>query len=101
MTKLVSVVKARSFIERCMKAIGTDPKHSIAIANMLIEADIRGHFTHGLYRLGKRLWLNHRFYNRPLLFNVQSYNQASKIVRICRREKVCFFFLLYAKNNLG
>lgn len=55
MTKLVSVVKARSFIERCMTAIGTDPKHSTAIANMLIEADIRGHFTHGLYRLGKRL----------------------------------------------
>lgn len=51
MTKLVSLVAARSFIERCMTAIGTEPKHSVAMANMLIEADIRGHFTHGLYRL--------------------------------------------------
>jgi len=35
-----------------MRAIGTDPQHCKALSQVLSEADVRGHFTHGLHRLG-------------------------------------------------
>jgi len=49
----VSVAEVESFVERCMRAIGTDPQHCKALSQVLSEADVRGHFTHGLHRLGK------------------------------------------------
>jgi LDH2 family malate/lactate/ureidoglycolate dehydrogenase len=41
-----------SFFQRSMIAIGTDPKHAEALAKVLVMGDYRGHFSHGLNRLG-------------------------------------------------
>ncbi|KAJ7358781.1 hypothetical protein OS493_021560 [Desmophyllum pertusum] len=51
MYKCVAVAEVQSFVERCMRAVGTDPQHSTALSQVLTEADFRGHFTHGLNRL--------------------------------------------------
>lgn len=53
MYKCVAVAAVQSFVERCMRAVGTDPLHSTALSQVLTEADFRGHFTHGLNRLGE------------------------------------------------
>lgn len=51
--KCVPVSEVESFVERCMRAVGTDQHHCKALAQVLCAADVRGHFTHGLNRLGK------------------------------------------------
>lgn len=48
----VPVEEVETFVERCMRAVGTDLHHCKALAQVLCEADVRGHFTHGLHRLG-------------------------------------------------
>ena len=50
---LVPMPEITAFIERCMIAAGTKPSHAKALANNLTMADYRGHFSHGLNRLGK------------------------------------------------
>lgn len=47
----VAVAEVESFVERCMRSVGTDAQHSKALAQVLSAADVRGHFTHGLHRL--------------------------------------------------
>lgn len=53
MYKCVAVEEVQSFVERCMRAVGTGPQHSTALSQVLTEAEVRGHGTHGLNRLGK------------------------------------------------
>jgi len=48
---LVAIPEVKSFIERCMVAAGTKPEHGQALAEVLLAADHRGHFSHGLNRL--------------------------------------------------
>ena len=52
MHRRVLVAEVRSFVERCMVSVGTNPKHGAALSQVLTEADVRGHITHGLNRLG-------------------------------------------------
>ncbi|XP_078615013.1 putative oxidoreductase YjmC isoform X1 [Branchiostoma floridae x Branchiostoma japonicum] len=40
-----------AFVERCMGAVGTPVAHASALAQALMTADYRGHFSHGLNRL--------------------------------------------------
>lgn len=49
---LVAKSEVTAFIERCMVAVGTQPAHAKALADNLTMADYRGHFSHGLNRLG-------------------------------------------------
>lgn len=49
---LVSVKDAKNFVERSMVAVGTKKEHARALADVLILADQRGHYSHGLNRLG-------------------------------------------------
>ena len=37
----------------CMTSVGTSSEHAEALADVLITGDLRGHFSHGLNRLGK------------------------------------------------
>lgn len=39
----------------CMTAVGTPKPHAEALADVLLAADTRGHFSHGLNRLGQSL----------------------------------------------
>jgi len=52
---LVAKSEVTAFIERCMVAAGTKPAHAKALADNLTMADYRGHFSHGLNRLGNYL----------------------------------------------
>ncbi len=54
-TAIVPVQEVTHFIERCMTAVGTRPEHARALADNLTAADHRGHFSHGLNRLGDNL----------------------------------------------
>lgn len=36
----------------CFKAVGSSPVNAETIASNLIEADYRGHYSHGMNRLG-------------------------------------------------
>ena len=51
--KCVAVEEAESFIERCMRAVGTPKEHCRALSQVLVAGDARGHFSHGLNRLGE------------------------------------------------
>ena len=55
---LVAKAEVTAFIERCMVAVGTKPAHAKALADNLTMADHRGHFSHGLNRLGKLFMLS-------------------------------------------
>lgn len=42
-----------SFVVRCMEAVGTNSEHASVLADLIVAADTRGHYSHGLNRLGK------------------------------------------------
>lgn len=52
---LVRVEDAKVFVEKSMVAVGTKSTHAIALANLLVLADQRGHYSHGLNRLGNKV----------------------------------------------
>ena len=49
---LVSSQEVRCFVQRCMVAVGTQRDHADSLAEVLVVADERGHYSHGLNRLG-------------------------------------------------
>ncbi|XP_019912127.1 uncharacterized oxidoreductase YjmC isoform X2 [Esox lucius] len=48
---LIDQRQVLSFIERCMLAVGTKPNHARSLAEVLVEGDRRGHYSHGLNRM--------------------------------------------------
>jgi len=52
MYKLVEVSEVEAFIQRSMEKVGTPTQHSEQLAKVLAAGDVRGHFSHGLNRLG-------------------------------------------------
>ncbi len=50
--RLVAQDEVKAFIRRCMIASGSKEHHAIAVADNLTAADYRGHYSHGLNRLG-------------------------------------------------
>lgn len=52
---LISKAEVQGFIERCMVAVGTKPHHARSLAEVLVEGDHRGHYSHGLNRMGGSL----------------------------------------------
>ena len=42
-----------AFVVRAMGAVGITEGDACALADLLVSADYRGHYTHGLNRLGK------------------------------------------------
>ncbi|XP_034102285.1 uncharacterized oxidoreductase YjmC isoform X1 [Drosophila albomicans] len=49
--KLVSIKESRRFMIDCFKAVCVPEDHAVAQAELLVGADIRGHFSHGMNRL--------------------------------------------------
>ena len=41
------------FVQRCMKSLGMKDEYAKDLAELLVAADYRGHYSHGLNRLGK------------------------------------------------
>ena len=54
--KLVNIEEVSKFVQRCMCCVGTNPEHARQLADILVAADCRGHFSHGLNRLGKYVY---------------------------------------------
>ena len=50
---IITFPEVTAFMENCMLAVGTKPEHGKQLAEVLIDADYRGHFSHGINRLGK------------------------------------------------
>lgn len=50
--KLVAPDSVRSFCERSLTRAGADSRHAASLSELLVAADTRGHFSHGLNRLG-------------------------------------------------
>ncbi|GAA6215230.1 uncharacterized protein LOC108883052 isoform X2 [Lates japonicus] len=48
---LISKAEVQGFIERCMMAVGTKQHHARSLAEVLVEGDYRGHYSHGLNRM--------------------------------------------------
>lgn len=48
---LIHKSEVQTFIERCMMAVGTKPHHAKSLAEVLVEGDLRGHYSHGLNRM--------------------------------------------------
>ncbi|VDO61103.1 unnamed protein product [Haemonchus placei] len=48
-------LQMRRFMIDLMKTQKVNPSHAEQLADVLLEADIRGHYSHGLNRLGKLL----------------------------------------------
>lgn len=49
---IVSIKDAQKFVVKSMEAVGTKVTHAEALAEVLVLADQRGHYSHGLNRLG-------------------------------------------------
>ena len=52
---IVPVAQVKRFIEQCCSTVGIKHQHGQKLADCLIEADLRGHYSHGLNRLGKHV----------------------------------------------
>ena len=50
---LVKTSEVFQFVKRCMVAAGAKDGHAIDLATLLVAADTRGHFSHGINRLGR------------------------------------------------
>lgn len=50
---VIPISEAKRFITECMVKIGTPQTHAEELSQVLLAADYRGHFSHGLNRLGK------------------------------------------------
>ncbi|CAJ0962752.1 unnamed protein product, partial [Mesorhabditis belari] len=49
---LVSKKELRNFVLRCLEKVGCDHSHAQQLADILICSDYRGHYSHGVNRLG-------------------------------------------------
>ncbi|KAL7074593.1 hypothetical protein ACQ4LE_005535 [Meloidogyne hapla] len=48
---IVSPIDAREFAIKCMQTVGTSSEHAAQLADLLLDADLVGHYSHGLNRL--------------------------------------------------
>ena len=51
MTKNIEITKLTNFLKRCFLAANVSNKHASIITTHLIEAEMRGIYSHGLNRL--------------------------------------------------
>lgn len=49
---MITLEEAKRFIVECMESVGTTRSHAEALGDLLVEADYRGHNSHGMNRLG-------------------------------------------------
>jgi len=53
---VITQEEAHRFAVNVMEAVGTDHAHAELVGEMLVAADYRGHYSHGLNRLGQLLF---------------------------------------------
>ena len=52
MQRLVAATEVTDFVQRCMEAVGAAGPHAASLGDVLLAADTRGHYSHGLNKLG-------------------------------------------------
>ena len=50
---LIAKDEMEDFMERCMLAAGAKKDHAKSLASCMMAGDYRGHYSHGLNRMGK------------------------------------------------
>ncbi|CAH1984627.1 unnamed protein product [Acanthoscelides obtectus] len=65
-SKLVTQLsEAKRFMVDCLKAVGATESNAETVADNLLEADYRGHYSHGMNRLGmSNEYHRHHHYHR-------------------------------------
>ena len=53
--QIISLNEMESFITKCMVIVGSKEEHAKILANCLVAADFRGHYSHGVNRICKFL----------------------------------------------
>lgn len=51
-SRIVPVEVMKNFIKNIMIKLNVDPSHAENLADVLVTGDYRGHFSHGLNRIG-------------------------------------------------
>lgn len=73
-----------SFVVRSMEAVGLKPEKGSVLADLLVSADYRGHYSHGLNRLGN---LSILIYN--IVYSIRFRNMTwpikEEVICICIR----------------
>ncbi len=87
-TNLVDPQEARDFIKRCIVKAGSTPEHAACLADVVIAADLRGHYSHGLNRL--------EMYAKEIL-NKQCDGMITPVVV----KETCATALVDARNGIG
>lgn len=52
-TPVIAIDEVKRFMSDCALAVGVPQSHAKALADLLAEADYRGHYSHGMNRLGR------------------------------------------------
>ena len=52
---IVKIEEVQNFIVRALEAVGTKSEHAKIMAEILMIADYRGHYSHGMNRVGKNI----------------------------------------------
>jgi len=70
---LIPLPEIKRFIIECMTKVGTATSQAEELADVLIAADYRGHYSHGLNRLGKSTMFNSILFVGLKIFNNLNY----------------------------
>lgn len=68
MQRLVAANEITDFVQRCMEAVGAAGPHAASLADVLLAADMRGHYSHGLNKLGTQRRVRCRSHNPCALY---------------------------------
>lgn len=49
---IIPIEELKRFVVECMVSVGTPEKEAKEFADVLVAADYRGHYSHGLNRIG-------------------------------------------------
>ena len=53
-SEVFATSEVNRYVIDCMASVGTRDVHAAKLSEVLLAADLRGHFSHGLNRLGKQ-----------------------------------------------
>ncbi|XP_069165330.1 uncharacterized oxidoreductase YjmC isoform X2 [Procambarus clarkii] len=86
------VEEVERFVVAAMASLGVPPHNARALAQVLVAADVRGHYSHGLHRLGSNHygiagWYTMKAAERGLVG--MSFTNTSPIVVPSRSKKPC------------
>lgn len=87
-TNLVEPQEARDFIKRCIERCGSASEHAACLADVLVAADLRGHYSHGMNRL--------EMYAKELL-SKQCDGMATPVIV----KETCATAYVDARNGIG